>query len=92
MAQWVWQEFDYGRQHSLLAVECRIDIYPRPTYCDRGRWGVYVLDKGYPINPSPVDTADMFPRLFFSLDRAKAEMEEWMTVRKYTPKESLDDE
>jgi len=85
--KWKWQELDYGRQHILLAIECRIDIYPRPSYCDRGKWEVHVVDKGYPTNPNPLDHADMFPRLFFSLDRAKAEIEDWMEARHYTPKE-----
>jgi len=90
MNKWVWQEhkivgLDCWR---LCAAECRIDITPRPPYCDRGRWECHVVDPGLPTNPSPIDFADRFPRLFFSLERAKAEMEDWMNARKYTPVKS----
>ena len=87
--EWNWRE---GDVHILLgcwvleAEECRIEVLPRPSYCDRGRWECHVICPGFPINPNPIDAADMFPRYFFSLDRAKAEMEDWMEEREYTPK------
>lgn len=67
--------------------ECTIEIIPRPTYCDRGKWQVWVLDEGFPVNPNPFDGCDGFPRYFFNIDRAKAEMEDLLKERKYTPKE-----
>ena len=39
----------------------------------------------YPKNPSPVDAADMFPRLYFILVTAQFEGVLWMDKRKYTP-------
>ena len=65
----------------------RIDIFPRPHYCDRGKWEVWAVCPGFPTNPNPVDAADGFPRYYFKLDRAKAEMEDFMDERKYTPLE-----
>lgn len=90
MSKWVWEEFKvYSLEcHRLQAVEVEIDITPRPPYCDRGRWECHVQDAGFPTNSNPVDFADMFPRLFFSLDRAKAEMEDWLDARNYTPVKS----
>jgi hypothetical protein len=31
---------------------------------------------------APIDAADGFPRYFFDLDRAKAEMDKWVNARK----------
>jgi hypothetical protein len=30
---------------------------------------------------APIDSSDGFPRYFFDLDRAKAEMEDWVNIR-----------
>jgi hypothetical protein len=54
--------------------DLKLRVMPRPSYCDRGRFAVYAEAPG-------VDDADMFPRLFFSLDRLKAEMEAWVNAR-----------
>ena len=83
---WVWvASIESGQLvHRLTATECTIEIWPRPSYCDRGKHEVHVLCNGYPTNPNPVDGCDMFPRLFFSLDRAKAEMEAFMNARGYS--------
>lgn len=91
--KWKWQNEDSDppidddafADHVLKAKECCIEIFPRRPYCDRGKWEVHIVDEGFPTNPSPIDHADMFPRLFFSLERAKAEMEDWMNERNYTP-------
>ena len=90
MNRWKWVPCHHewiiaDNAESLWALEVRIDIYPRNSYCDRGRWECHVIDQGFPTNPNPVDHADMFPRFFFSLERAKAEMEDWMDARRYTP-------
>lgn len=47
---------------------------------------MFVQCPGFPKNPNPIDSADCFPRYFFSIDRAMAEMEDFMNERKYTPK------
>jgi hypothetical protein len=90
MSKWVWEEhkIHFLDCHKLEAVEVAIHITPRSPLCDRGRWECHVLDAGHPTNPNPVDFADMFPRLFFSLERAKAEMEDWMDARNYIPVKS----
>ena len=97
MSRWQWVPFNNDEliiadSESLWSLEVRIDIFPRPGYCDRGRWECHVIDQGFPTNPNPIDHHDMFPRLFFSLERAKAEMEDWMDARKYTPYDPLEKE
>jgi hypothetical protein len=72
-------------EHVLEAKECAISVIPRPPYCDRGKWEAHVLDHGYPTNPNPVDSSDMFPRLYFDFERCRLEMEAWMNEREYTP-------
>jgi len=62
-----------------------VEIYPRPAYCDRGRWIAYVDCPGFPQNPNPIDIADGFPRYYFDIDRAKAEIEAFFNVRGYIP-------
>lgn len=86
--KWVWDETSVQgmRCIRLDAKECRIDIFPRPGYCDRGKWECHVVDPGFPTNPNPFDAADMFPRLFFDLARAKLEMEALFDQRGYNPK------
>lgn len=90
--QFTWGTRRYDDLNAVVicceAIECSIEIWPRPFYCDRGKWEVHVLDEGFPTNPNPFDGSDMFPRLFFDLDRAKAEMEDLLKCRKYHPKET----
>ncbi len=50
-------------------------IQARPSYCDRGH---YSLDIDGPMD---LDAADRFPRYFMSLDRAKAEAEDFLRWR-----------
>lgn len=50
-------------------------LQPRPSYCDRGHWSGNVQGIG------SIDEADRFPRYYMDLDRAKAEMEEWLEWR-----------
>lgn len=49
-------------------------LQPRPHYCDRGRWIAqqFVFD---------VDHSDAFPRYYMDLERAKAEVFEWVRHR-----------
>jgi len=66
-----------------------VELWPRPPYCDRGRWQAHVdvpgFPCGYPTNPSPFDSADGFLRYYFDLDRAKAEIEDMFRFRGYVP-------
>jgi len=68
--------------------ETTVELWPRPPYCDRGRWEAHIDCPGFPENPKPFDSADMFPRYFFSLERAKAEMEDLFNFRGYEPNET----
>jgi hypothetical protein len=52
-----------------------VTIEPRPAYCDRGHW----FAKAY--GPLDIAAADSFPRYFMDLERAKAEMKEWLVWR-----------
>ncbi len=93
--KWVWYEvpleispsmINVGwSQYVLKAEECVLEIYPRPSYCDRGQWEMHAVCPGFPKNPNPVDAADMFPRLYFILATAQFEGVLWMDKRKYTP-------
>ncbi len=95
LQKWVWYEvpvevepsvINVGfAQYVLKAAECILEIYPRPAYCDRGQWEMHALCPGYPRNPSPLDAADMFPRVYFLLSFAQFEGVLWMDKRKYTP-------
>ena len=48
---------------------------PRPPYCDRGHW--YAGVEGI----ATIDAADGFPRYYMDLERAKAELAEWLVWR-----------
>ena len=48
----------------------------RPPYCDRGRWRGHVG-----AGVIGLDVADAFPRYFMDLDRARAELAEWLAWR-----------
>jgi len=56
---------------------CSVSIQPRPAYCDRGNW-VATADS---TKPYDLDGADGFPRYYMDLERAKAELEDWMLKR-----------
>ncbi|MEE9384338.1 MAG: hypothetical protein V3V08_13120 [Nannocystaceae bacterium] len=87
--KWSWYKVPIGIDAShyvLKAEECFLEIYPRPSYCDRGQWEMHAMCPGYPQNPNPVDAADMFPRVYFLLAVAQFEGVLWMDKRKYTPK------
>jgi hypothetical protein len=66
--------------HGLIYLE------PRPYYCDRGRCIVKVFPKhGFNCTPCAIDEQDGFPRYYFDVERAKAEVAEWMRARKWQP-------
>lgn len=54
-----------------------IFMQARPGYCDRGRWVANVDGIGI----SGLDDQEGFPRYYFSLEYAKAEMEAWVNMR-----------
>ena len=87
--KWTWKTIpnsDSSRPSYILeARECHLELYPRPSYCDRGRWELHAVCPGFPKNPNPIDFADMFPRLYFQLSAAHLEGMIWMETRNYTP-------
>ncbi len=88
LRKWVWEREPVEKTfplYVLKAKECRLEIYPRPHYCDRGEWEMHAICPGFPKNPNPVDHADLFPRLYFILVTAQFEGVLWMDKRKYTP-------
>lgn len=50
---------------------------PRPHYCNRGRWLVFVVDQGL----LDVDGADGFPRYYFKLETMRSEIETFANAR-----------
>jgi len=70
---------DYPGHLMIRGRECSIWLAPRAGWCDRGNfiatidaWGKLFL--GF-------DEADGWPRYYFDLDRAKAEIEAWLVKR-----------
>lgn len=59
-----------------------VEIWPRPSYCDRGHWQV-TCDLQNKLGIEQLDIADGFPRYYMSLAVAKAEMESWLRWRLY---------
>jgi hypothetical protein len=53
-------------------------LTPRPSYCDRGDWIIYV-----DCHNGDLDGADGFPRYFFGdVEEVKVQMETWLSRRK----------
>jgi hypothetical protein len=70
---------DFPHCEYIAGEECVIWIEARPGWCDRGRvratvdcWGKL---------GATFDHQDGWPRYYFNLERAKAEIEEWIRVR-----------
>lgn len=55
----------------------------RPRYCNRGNWlaKIFMLGKTAKGDHVHTDEQDRWPRYFFHLERAKAEVEDWLRVR-----------
>jgi hypothetical protein len=66
---------DADRVWWLAIGGVRVWIAARPFYCDRGHWVGNVDGVG------SIDLADAFPRYYMDLDRAKAEMADWLRWR-----------
>ena len=62
--------------------ECWLCLEPRPPHCDRGRYVAKIVETwGALALPGGIDWADGWPRYYFDLDRAKAEIEAWLKCR-----------
>lgn len=55
----------------------KISLQQRPAYCDRGRWMLVVTSHGI----GGLDAEEAMSRYYFSLERAKAEVEDWVNAR-----------
>ena len=78
-----WKSHDSPSHYIEIAgKECTITIEERPHYCDRGNF----LAKLHPSGKLAleIDSADGWPRYYFDLDRAKAEVEAWLQKRGQT--------
>jgi hypothetical protein len=79
---WFYQEGEHGfRLAEVKGRHCLVTIEPRPGHCDRGNFIAKVF-----VNPGDtlklwVDDQDGWPRYYFDLGRAKAEVEAWMRKR-----------
>jgi hypothetical protein len=56
-----------------------LTIEPRPAHCDRGRWIAKCFRD--PRDGRPLDGQEGWPRYYFDLDRARAEIQEWVEAR-----------
>lgn len=57
----------------VILTDLLVWIEPRPDYCDRGR---YIAK-----TDAPLDAQEGWPRYYFSLRRAKKEIQAWLDVR-----------
>jgi hypothetical protein len=79
----IWEEPEgYPGHLWILGRECMIWLEPRPHYCDRGRYIAKVVSIwGGLALPGAMDWADGWPRYYFDLERAKAEIIAWLECR-----------
>lgn len=78
-----WRLDDHGCW-VIEGRECYIWMAPRPAYCDRGNWLAhfeYRRPRTLAAGALQVDWQDNWPRYYFDLDRAKAEVEAWLVKR-----------
>ena len=80
-----WKSYD-GYQEAIVGAQdtdsdspghFRIALINRPSYCDRGKFHVLVDNFGC----RGLDCQEGFPRYYFSEQRAKEEMQEWVNER-----------
>lgn len=74
MGEWIYDE-EWEYWSFMVGGSELVIIEPRPAYCDRGHW------YAKPVGMSWIDAAHGFPRYYMDLDRAKAELSEWVTWR-----------
>ncbi len=83
--EYKWEKLQGSSEHptywSVKTDQCEIIIEPRPPYCDRGR----MVAKVFTVAGAElfIDNADGWPRYYYDLGRAKAEIEAWLSFRKY---------
>jgi len=75
----------FDRCHVIEGKDCTIWLEPRAGWCDRGNW-VATLSVRKPLEQLCrdglyIDDADGWPRYYFDLDRAKLEIEAWLSRR-----------
>lgn len=75
----VFYEGTAGEYWEVRGKECLIWMDRRPLYCDRGNWLARIDAQGRLARE--MDSADLWPRYYFDLDRAKAEIEAWLIKR-----------
>ena len=75
-------EFNDGGELVIDLPHVFMYVQRRPNYCDRGRYGFIAEVKEDCYNKLTIDSADAFPRYFFSLQRAFDEMADWVQIRK----------
>jgi hypothetical protein len=62
--------------------QCQITLEPRPVHCDRGNWIAKLHTVGGSQLSRDIDGADLWPRYYFDLERAKLEIEAWLDNRR----------
>lgn len=72
-----WSDLD-GYQE-IKGKNCTITLEPRPGYCDRGNWIAKVFEDDRMV--LSMDNQDGWPRYFMDEQRAKLEIEAWLTKR-----------
>ncbi len=77
---WTWNDVD--RTWEIHGRDCWVWMDARPAYCDRGRWLARLELTASAFPDLYIDAADGWPRYYFDLDRAKAEIEAWLVNRK----------
>jgi hypothetical protein len=64
---------------TLEGRECTVTVEERPSYCDRGNYIAKLHPRGrFALE---IDSADGWPRYYFDLDRAIAEINDWLVRR-----------
>ena len=66
---------------SIYGKECEITLEPRPAYCDRGEYLAKLFPRLGSHLARDLDAADLWPRYFMDLRRAKLEIEAWLKKR-----------
>jgi hypothetical protein len=65
----------------IRGKDCLIMLLARPAYCDRGNWLAQLHARAGSELALDLDPADMWPRYYFDLERAKLEVVAWLEKR-----------
>jgi hypothetical protein len=85
--EWTVDKYGYDM---IEGKECTIVISKRPSYCDRGNFLAHIEAHGKLA--LSLDRADLWPRYYFDLERAKLEIEAWLIKRGQVKGDSEDGE